>query len=151
MNVLNKRLLFIFLFLCSTGSLLQAQSYYFRNYQVSNGVSSNTITCITQDRKGFMWFGTRNGLNRFDGSSFKIFRNNTNNSQSLGSNSILSLFEDKRQQLWVGTYKGVYIYDATHENFAFFKNIPEVEVRAINEDNNNNIWLVAGFMVYKFN
>ena len=151
MNVLNKRLLFIFLFLCSTGSLLQAQSYYFRNYQVSNGVSSNTITCITQDRKGFMWFGTRNGLNRFDGTSFKIFRNNIHNSQSLGSNSILSLHEDNHQQLWVGTYKGVYIYDASHETFKSFKDIPQVEVRAIDEDKNNNIWLVAGFDVYRYN
>src|SRR5580700_5396789 len=138
MSFLKKKIPFIFL-LCCAGTLLRAQSYYFRNYQVSNGVSSNTITCLTQDKKGFMWFGTRNGLNRFDGTSFKIFRNVINNSQSIGSNSILSLFEDKNQQLWVGTYKGVYIYDAAHETFTICRSIPEVEVRAISEDSNNNI------------
>ncbi|MEP6949483.1 MAG: two-component regulator propeller domain-containing protein, partial [Ginsengibacter sp.] len=71
---MKKRLLFLFL-LISIAYLLQAQSYYFRNYQVNDGVSSNTITCIIQDKKGFMWFGTRNGLNRFDGTTFKTFRN----------------------------------------------------------------------------
>ena len=84
---------------CAAELFLSAQSYYFRNYQVNDGVSSNTITCIMQDSKGFMWFGTRNGLNRFDGTSFKIFRNDVNDPQSIGSNSILCLYEDKHQRI----------------------------------------------------
>ncbi len=118
---------------------------------MSDGISSNTITCITQDAKGFMWFGTRNGLNRFDGTSFKIFHNNINDAHSIGSNSILSLFEDKQQRLWVGTYKGLYVYDALHENFSLFDRIPQGEVRSINGDNKNNIWIIANQVLYKLN
>ena len=73
----------------------QNDSYYFKNYQVQNGLSSNTITTILQDKKGFIWIGTRNGLNRFDGNTFKIFHNILSDAQSLGSNSIFSLFKSQ--------------------------------------------------------
>ena len=98
-----------------------------------------------------MWFGTRNGLNRFDGTTFKIFRNDIKDSTSIGSNSILSLYADKQQDLWVGTYKGVYIYDAIHERFSLFNKLPQAEVRSIYGDKANNIWFVIGFNLYKFN
>jgi ligand-binding sensor domain-containing protein len=71
-----------------------------------------------------MWFGTRNGLNRFDGHTFRVFQNNVADSTSIGSNSILSLFEDRNEQLWVGTYKGVYIFNPLTESFAAFKKLP---------------------------
>jgi len=128
-----------------------AQPYYFRNYQVNNGLSSNTITCITQDADGFMWFGTRNGLNRFDGTGFKTFRNKTGDEHSIGSNSVLSLFVDKHRQLWVGTYKGLYRYDARHESFSLFSKIPLGEVRSIGEDNSNNLWVIDNQVLYELN
>lgn len=128
-----------------------SQNYYFRNFQVTNGLSSNTVTCITQDKKGFMWFGTRNGLNRFDGTSFKVFRNDIKDSLSIGSNSILSVFEDKKECLWIGTYEGVYKYDPLHESFTFFNKIPQIEVSGINEDNSDNIWFAANTTLYKYN
>ncbi|MEP6684035.1 MAG: two-component regulator propeller domain-containing protein [Parafilimonas sp.] len=145
-----KRLLLISWLVCIT-NFLSAQFYYFRNYQVNDGVSSNTITCIMQDSKGFMWFGTRNGLNRFDGSSFKIFRNDINDPQSIGSNSILCLYEDKNEHTWVGTYKGVYVYNAVNEKFSLFDKIPQGEVRYIQGDKRNNIWLIANHVLYKLN
>ena len=104
-----------------------------------------------QDSKGFMWFGTRNGLNRFDGSSFKIFRNDVNDTHSIGSNSILCLFEDEQARIWVGTYKGVYVYDAVHEKFSLFDKIPQGEVRYVQGDKKNNIWLIANDVLYKLN
>ncbi|MEP6948083.1 MAG: two-component regulator propeller domain-containing protein, partial [Ginsengibacter sp.] len=91
------------------------------------------------------------GLNRFDGTTFKTFRNDITDSLSIGSNSILSLFEDKQERLWVGTYKGVYIYDPVHDAFKLYNKIPQVEVRFINGDNNDNIWLVANYILYRFN
>ena len=130
---------------------MRAQSYYFRNYGESNGVSSNTITCITQDKKGFIWFGTRNGLNRFDGYTFRNFRNNLSDPFSLGSNSILSLYEAPDEKLWVGTYKGISIYDPVSETFKPFKLLAQSEIRAIKGDKNNNIWIVADNMLYRFN
>ncbi|HSQ44039.1 MAG TPA: two-component regulator propeller domain-containing protein, partial [Ginsengibacter sp.] len=143
-------MLYIIMFLL-TAYASPGQPYYFRNYQVNDGVSSNTITCMIQDKKGFMWFGTRNGLNRFDGTTFKIFRNDINDPQSIGSNSILSLYEDDSEHLWIGTYKGLYIYDALHEKFSLFNKIPQAQVRSIYGDNKNNLWLIADQVLYKLN
>ncbi|HVY74013.1 MAG TPA: two-component regulator propeller domain-containing protein, partial [Puia sp.] len=142
--------LFIILTFCLVHAIVNAQPYYFRNYQVNDGISSNTITCTTQDAKGFMWFGTRSGLNRFDGASFKVFRHDSKDSASIGSNSILSLYADADQRLWVGTYKGLYIYDPQYENFSLVKSIPEGEVRDIRGDNGGYIWIVAGQILYRF-
>lgn len=129
----------------------QNDSYYFKNYQVQNGLSSNTITTILQDKKGFIWIGTRNGLNRFDGNTFKIFHTVLSDAQSLGSNSIFSLFEDEKEQLWVGTSSGIYLYDPQQERFSAFKLIPPGEVRYIAADNLNNIWIISNLTLYKYN
>lgn len=129
----------------------QNDSYYFKNYQVQNGLSSNTITTILQDKKGFIWIGTRNGLNRFDGNTFKIFHNVLSDAQSLGSNSIFSLFEDEKEQLWVGTSSGIYLYDPQQERFSAFKLIPSGEVRYIAADHAKNIWIISNLTLYKYN
>ena len=128
----------------------QAQSYYFKSYQVNNGLSSNAITCSIQDHNGFMWFGSRNGLNRFDGNAFRIFRNRIGDTTSIGSNSILSLCETKSGLLWVGTTKGVYLYDPSKETFHSFTQVPQGEVRYINEDRQGNIWIISNFNLYRY-
>src|SRR5688500_3296477 len=89
-----RRFIFLIFFSCCVNAL-QAQPWYFRSYGVKDGMSGNGVMSILQDSRGFMWFGTRNGLNRFDGSSFKVFRNNPYDSLSIGSNSIGCLYEDK--------------------------------------------------------
>lgn len=126
------------------------QPYYFKNYQVSNGLASNTITSILQDSKGFIWLGTRNGLNRFDGTAFKTFRNDKNDPASLGSNSVLSLSEDSSQCLWVGTYKGIYRYDPRLETFSLFRQVPAGETRYLLRDRNNNTWISSNFSLYRY-
>ncbi len=147
-----KRLFFSAIFLLFTGiCLAQNSTYYFKNYQVQNGLSSNTITSILQDKKGFIWIGTRNGLNRFDGNTFKVFQNILSDSLSLGSNSIFSLFEDQKEQLWIGTYNGIYIYNPLQEHFRQFKLIDPGEVRFISGDRQNNIWIISNFTLYKIN
>ncbi len=98
-----------------------------------------------------MWFGTRNGLNRFDGNVFKVFRNKATDSSSIGSNSILSLYEDEKEQLWVGTYKGIYIYNPLKESFTPFHLIPAGEVRFIQADKNHNIWILSRQVLYSYN
>ena len=65
-------ILFIF---CLTRTYADDSNYLFRHYQVENGLSDNMATCCVQDRKGYIWIGTRDGLNRFDGYTFKVFRN----------------------------------------------------------------------------
>lgn len=97
-----------------------------------------------------MWYGTRNGLNRFDGSTFHVFRNNSAEANSLGSNSILSLFEDETENLWIGTYKGISIYNPITERFTPFQQLGQVEIRAIKGDRDANIWMIADQVLYKY-
>ncbi|GGH78362.1 signal transduction histidine kinase/ligand-binding sensor domain-containing protein/DNA-binding response OmpR family regulator [Filimonas zeae] len=77
---------------------------------IEQGLSNNSITCINQDSKGFMWFGTFDGLNRYDGYSFKVFRNRLGDSATLIDNRITAVCEDSRNNIWVGTKKGLSIY-----------------------------------------
>ena len=128
-----------------------AQGYYFRHYQVENGLSHNTVFCTLQDSRGFMWFGTKDGLNRFDGTSFKIFRKDDQDTGSLGNNFIHSLLEDNAGHIWVGTGKGLYMYNAPKESFG---RIPTRELSDVNEiqsDNNGNIWFLMGARLYRYN
>ncbi|WP_431292531.1 ligand-binding sensor domain-containing protein [Pedobacter sp. P26] len=103
--------LIILVCLLLSASLLLAQPYYFRHYQVENGLSNNTAFCSVQDGNGFMWFGTKDGLNRFDGYSFKTYRHDTEKAGSLGNDLISALHHDHEQTLWVGTNNGVYQYN----------------------------------------
>lgn len=125
-------------------------TYYFKNYQVINGLSSNTITAILQDKKGFMWFGTRNGLNRFDGNTFKVYQHQAADSTSLSSNSVLSLYEDQNEALWVGTYNGIDIYNPITESFQRFAALPGGETRFILADRFKRIWIVNNFILYEY-
>lgn len=70
-NLMNY--LYVLLFVV-TAIELNARSYYFKSYEVEDGLSNNNVTCCVQDHYGFMWFGTRDGLNRFDGNKFHIIK-----------------------------------------------------------------------------
>ncbi|HMR85377.1 MAG TPA: two-component regulator propeller domain-containing protein, partial [Niabella sp.] len=126
-----------------------AQHYYFKHFQVEDGLSNNTAICTLQDSKGFMWFGTKDGLNRFDGYTFKIYRNNPADSTSIGNNSIWRLYEDEKGILWVGTERGLYSFDQALEKFSPVKNAPGSEVSGITTDKAGNLWFIAGFKVYR--
>ncbi|GAA4306975.1 hybrid sensor histidine kinase/response regulator transcription factor [Mucilaginibacter gynuensis] len=130
--------------LCFLQSRLNAQSYYFSHYQVENGLSNNAVICVLQDRMGFMWFGTKDGLNRFDGYTYKVFRNDPANKRSLGSNFIFSVFEDHYGVIWVGTERGLYYYNRETEDFTFLNNSLIKPTRSIMMDNGHNLWFVSG-------
>lgn len=120
-----------------------AQVYYFNHYQVENGLSNNAVLCSVQDKDGFMWFGTRDGLNRFDGYNFRHFYADAESENGLGSNFIHSIAVSRDNQLWIGTDQGVYIFDPRTE---LFTNLPEVRTREIikiEEDSFGNIWFIA--------
>jgi len=75
----------------------------FHYFTVDQGLSQNTIQCILQDKRGFMWFGTMNGLNRFDGYKFTIFQPDAADAGTISSNDIQAIIEDKNGKLWIGT------------------------------------------------
>ncbi len=113
------RSIVILLVVCSGNTFLSAQEYYFRHYQVEQGLSHNTVFCALQDHKGFMWFGTKDELNRYDGNHFKIFRHSATDSLSIGNNFVHHLFEDDTKQLWIGTERGLYQYISATEKFRY--------------------------------
>ncbi|MBS1602582.1 MAG: response regulator [Bacteroidetes bacterium] len=78
---------------------------------VQHGLSNNTVRCIARDHNGFLWFGTRDGLNRYDGNAFTVYRHQFKDSNSLICNYILTLCEDKAGRLYIGTRQGLSIYD----------------------------------------
>jgi len=82
------------------------QNLRFERISIKQGLSHNTVNCILQDSKGFMWFGTDDGLNKYDGYSFTVYKHDPNDSHSLSHNQVWALFEDSTGMLWVGTFGG---------------------------------------------
>ncbi|RYY57949.1 MAG: sensor histidine kinase [Chitinophagaceae bacterium] len=121
----------------------RSQSYYFRHYQVEQGLSNNTVFSCQQDKRGFLWMGTKDGLNRFDGYSFKVFRNDVDDSTSIGDNFIRSMLISEGDTLYAGTRNGLYRYNARLENFSSLYRGSE-EVRDIRKDRHGNLWFIAG-------
>lgn len=130
---------------------VSGQSYDFRHYQVEQGLSYNSVFGILQDSKGFMWFATKDGLNRFDGYNFKIFRNNQSDSTSIGSNLNLCLYEDPQQVLWVGTSKGLYKYNDTLESFSVVPGTLNKYIVDIKADRQGKMFLLFDGRIHTYN
>jgi ligand-binding sensor domain-containing protein/signal transduction histidine kinase/DNA-binding response OmpR family regulator len=144
--IIRSWIFIIFAFLVLNQSGL-SNNFKFINYQVNNGLSENTVQCIIQDQQGFLWFGTKDGLNRFDGSEFKIFKHEPGNPNSIGNNFIRSLFQDEDGKIWVGTDHQIYILNPVEETFEKF-NMKTPDGQAINSavtsivaENKNKIWI----------
>ncbi len=132
---------FLLVFLLNT---CFAQPYYFRHYQVENGLSNNTVYCSAQDKQGFLWLGTKDGLNRFDGYTFKTYRHNLTDKKSIGNNFIHTLYIDNKGVLWVGTDAGIYKYNDRDESFTAIKTVVNQPVRCIINGSNNDYWFIIG-------
>jgi signal transduction histidine kinase/ligand-binding sensor domain-containing protein/DNA-binding response OmpR family regulator len=135
-------LLFISVFIAN----LFSQSLNFNNLSVKNGLSNNKVVAILQDKSGFLWFATEDGLNRFDGYEFKIYRNNPHDTNSISSNNIWSLFEDTAGNIWIGTKSGeLNRYDVKKDIFERWKiESPHTQDNSINEiyrDKNGFLWI----------
>ncbi|WP_246236247.1 hybrid sensor histidine kinase/response regulator transcription factor [Flavobacterium ajazii] len=84
---------------------------------ISDGLSNNSVVTIFQDKDGYMWFGTYDGLNRYDGYNFKVFRNRINDKKSLPFNTIYNIEGDSRNNIWIGGANGVCVYNKTSAAF----------------------------------
>ena len=143
--------------ICVTGLRAEARdNYYFRCINVENGLSQNTINSIIQDRRGFMWFATKDGLNRYDGKDIRIYTHSNSDPQSLRNDYVNSLYEDSDGKIWVGTDFGVDIFLPQKDCFIHFpieddnngKNGHSVTV--IEEDASRHIWIaIEGKGLYK--
>lgn len=97
-------------------------NYKFKHIGLEEGLSQTNIICIYQDKEGFMWFGTRDGLNRYDGHKFKVYRNDVNDPSSITNNYIQRIIEDSKGNLWVGTIGGgLNLYNRSKDNFTNYQ------------------------------
>lgn len=113
-----KNVLFILLFMSVQISF--AQNLKFKHIGIDEGLSNSTIECIIQDHRGFLWFGTRDGLNKYDGEQITVFKS-SKEPASLSDNFIRHIYEDKHKKLWIGTSNGLNRFDPETNSFKRYK------------------------------
>ncbi len=134
--------------LCSALPLIaQQQNLKFDHLDINAGLSENNVLCVLQDSRGFMWMGTRDGLNKYDGYKFTIYRNNANNKNSISNNFITALAEDSKGNIWIATNGGgLNLYDKDKDQFTHYKHgagnsISGDLVSCLAEDHEGNLWI----------
>ncbi len=128
---------------------LPQNSTKFKRFSLDQGLSMNDIRSIAQDKKGFVWIGTLDGLNRFDGYNFHVYKNNPNDVTSLSNNTIWALLQGKNGELYIGTDNGgLNVYDYENDSFIHYQHDPEDknsigadEVSALFEDAGGTLWV----------
>jgi ligand-binding sensor domain-containing protein/signal transduction histidine kinase len=126
----------------------QRPSLRFEHIGLEQGLSESIVLAIAQGTQGYMWFGTADGLNRYDGYDFKVYRNASEDSASLSANYVQALYNDRRGNLWVGTLAGLDLYDPAHERFIHYpydqsspRGKNEFNVNAIYESRSGAFWV----------
>jgi signal transduction histidine kinase/ligand-binding sensor domain-containing protein/DNA-binding response OmpR family regulator len=145
-----------FLLSYGTTGIAVVNNLNFDFYSQENGLSNNQIHCILQDKKGWMWFGTSQGVCRFDGYKFTIFKNDPEDSTSLKGNLVRTIFEDQKGQIWVGTENGgLNKFSREKENFQHFfyhgaeAVLRDATVTSIREDSGGILWIGTDTYLYR--
>ncbi|TKG96313.1 hybrid sensor histidine kinase/response regulator [Puteibacter caeruleilacunae] len=144
-------LLLLLLLMCGIGQLSAEtkkdnRRVLFRNISISAGLSQSTVFAITQDTIGYMWFGTQDGLNRYDGTDFFVYKNDVRDSASIASNYIRKLYIDRKGTLWIGGDKGVSRYSLKHDSFVnhiLVKGNTNENITDILEDESGKLWVAS--------
>ena len=122
----------------------QPKSVQFQHLSPIDGLSQGTILATTQDRQGFMWFGTADGLNRYDGYAFRNFYSIIGDSTSLSNNEILSLAATPDGRVWVGTTTGLNVYDPEYDRFTRIgvrEGLPNATITSLLANKDNSVWV----------
>lgn len=126
----------------------QAPVLHFRHLTNEQGLSNSTVESIFQDSRGFMWFGTRDGLNKYDGYQVVVYRYSAEDSTSISDNYIKYIYEDRQQNLWVATQNGLNRFDARKNSFTRFRHkagdprsLGHNQVTCIYEDTKGRLWV----------
>lgn len=151
---MKKTLLILFIL---SFTKLSAIDSYFDSYSVVDGLSNSSIKVIYQDKLGFIWFGTKDGLNRFDGNEFRIYRFDKNKSKTVFNNDITCITPDRKGNMWIGTFEGIALFNPYSEQFFDFNqlkvklNLISGVVTEIYVDNNDRIWISTKKGLYIIN
>jgi ligand-binding sensor domain-containing protein/signal transduction histidine kinase len=144
------RCLFWLLFhLAGTTAFSQKQQIRFTHLSTEQGLSQSNVTCILQDARGFMWFGTRDGLNKYDSYGFTVYKNKADDPGSLSNNFITSIIEDKHGGLWIGTWGGgLDRFDSRKAKFVRYSHdqrrrsgLSSDFINSLIQDSRGNIWI----------
>lgn len=122
---------------------------HFEHIGAEEGLSQGMVTAILQDHLGYMWFGTKDGLNKYDGRRFTIYRHDPSDSTSISDNYVFALFEDSKHRLWVGTReKGLNLFNRNENTFQHFKHEPgnphslsSNSITVMAEDSSGTLWI----------
>ena len=148
------RLFFLSCIVTFLSATAAGEPFYFIHYRNDNGLSNNTVMSCIQDRRGFIWFGTKEGLTRFDGFQFKIFLHSPSVSNCLLNNFVTSLCEDEEGWIWIGTPEGVCYYIPDNDCFGTIKSenpkIGEL-VYDVKADKKKCIWIATSSGTFKYN
>ncbi|QHT69758.1 histidine kinase [Rhodocytophaga rosea] len=144
-------ILSFFLCLCyNLPGISQGQKVNFEHLNIEQGLSHNYVTSVIQDRKGFLWFGTTNGLNKYDGYQFTHYTFDPNDTTSLSKNIVLTLWEDSEGIIWIGTNEDICKFDPRTEKFTRLEKSDSNPyafrfAQSFAEDTEGNIWIAGSF------
>jgi ligand-binding sensor domain-containing protein len=149
MNRLLYKIVILFTFLqCSILLNAQAREYTFEKLSLEEGLSQSSVYSIFQDSKGFLWVGTANGLNKYDGYEFTVFKHDPEDSGSISSDMIYCITEDKYGHLWIGTENDLNKYDPVKNKFIHCLSITDQHdlpisktILSVTADKNGIIWM----------
>ncbi len=147
-KTITKAMLFTFTALTQTVFAQGGNAIKFEHLTVADGLSQSAVLCVLQDSKGFMWFCTEDGLNKYDGYQFTVYKHDPGNPNTLSANYIWSLFEEDTGIMWVATGDGLNKFDPARETFVHYRHdendphsLSHNDVRAVYEDHTGALWI----------
>ena len=153
--MIKRYIIFIIILLQNSILFSQNPNLQFDHFQLENGISQSTVQAIMQDKDGFLWIGTKDGLNRFDGYKFYVYNFSKSDSNSISDGFIRSIFQDSFGNIWIGTNNGLnkYSIEKSFDNNLRVKfihyfhddadknSISHNEVRTISQTKNGDLWI----------
>lgn len=129
-----------------------AQDIAFEHFGINDGLSQNTVSAIHQDSRGFMWFGTRDGLNKYDGYQFTVYKRNLENKNCISANDIKAIVEDDSANLWIATWSGgLNKFNIKTAQFTHYRNRPgdltsisSDYIKTLFFDSKGRLWIGTG-------
>ncbi len=160
MGLFYRKVVFLLLIFCGTTTFLFSQhnNLRFDYLTLADGLSQSSVNCLLQDKQGFIWLGTQDGLNRYDGYSFSVFKNESSDSTSISDNYIHALAQDNFGNIWAGTDAGLNRLNLSNHQFERVQtkdvNISSTSVNSIFVDKKNQLWVATsteGLFLFQLN